>query len=417
MSRKILLSLTEGRVVRDLFHNQLFELLDEVDISVLVATPSANVPSFVENWTRQNVSFCLLKAHKWTPLHQRLYSIRKRLIRYAPGWVDKWMCIEDSLLANDKLVLGLFTQHEVRLAVLTHPMFHWEYPVYLAARQMRVPTLGILRSWDNLYQGLRIRPDSLAVWNSINYEEAQRFTAYSPDRLKILGSTQFDLYFKDNLSTRDDFVHSIGLNPEYPIITLATIGQLSPNLDETYMMDLLIEAIQNGTLQGSPQIICRLHPASKLEQFLKYEKYPFCKISYVRDYIPGMGWSMSPDEVIEVKNILYHSAVVVSPGSTITLEASIFDTPTVVPTFHGYLPEELSFTYHLNNHYKRLISEDLVPFAANSKELFEYVNKAIREPDWYSSQRKRMVQDYVHYTDGRSVERLRDLIIDMIGKS
>ena len=57
-------------------------------------------------------------------------------------------------------------------------------------------------------------------------------------------------------------------------------------------------------------------------------------LSYVDKYIPTLGWTMDNEDVDIMANILYHSDVIISPGSTVTIEAAIFDTPIVFPTFN-----------------------------------------------------------------------------------
>ena len=42
------------------------------------------------------------------------------------------------------------------------------------ARRHGVPTLGSVRSWDNILQHLTARPDALTVWNAMNAKELSR---------------------------------------------------------------------------------------------------------------------------------------------------------------------------------------------------------------------------------------------------
>ena len=69
-----------------------------------------------------------------------------------------------------------------------------------------IPTLGIVRSWDNVYKGIRRRPQQLAVWNTVNRDELLDLEGYRPDQVHIIGSPQFDPYFDadQNLEPRPD---------------------------------------------------------------------------------------------------------------------------------------------------------------------------------------------------------------------
>jgi len=53
-----------------------------------------------------------------------------------------------------------------------------------------------------------------------------------------------------------------------------------------------------------------------------------------------MRWWPSREEMFLAGNLLRHADVCISPGSTMTIEAAIFDTPTIVPTFNPLISEE-----------------------------------------------------------------------------
>ena len=242
---------------------------------------------------------------------------------------------------------------------------------------------------------------------------------YSPEKVFIIGATQFDPYFaQDSVWSREQLASVFRLDPSRPIITLAALGPFQHQYDETYLVDWLLDAINKGTIPADSQLICRLHPASRLEQFLPYTKFENVRLSYMTEYIPTLSWSMTREDVILVGNLLRHSDVVISPGSTITIETAIFDTPTIVPTFHTYQPEvaRRQYDWHLANHFGRLRDLDLVPIIENSEDLAPAIRHALEDRSWYRQQRKQLVEDYVQFTDGRSSDRLIDLITQLTGK-
>ncbi len=415
MKPRIALSITEGRVVRDLFENGMLEKLRSLNVEVLCLTPAARVPSFVERWSTPSVKFHTLEPYQLETGISRFLKVRQFLLKHKSPLLPFWhKQIQRFSRPDAELVKKL---HGVKLAIITHPMFHTEFPVFRAAEELGIPTLGVLRSWDNLYKGLRIIPDVLAVWNNVNRDEAVNLMGYKPDRVKVIGGAQFDPYFAPDASwTRAKFAEHFQLDASRPVIVLATLGAFLHQYDETYLVDWLLNEIENGNIPGKPQVVIRLHPASKLEEFQKYLSHPDVRISSIQGYIPSLGWTMSRADVIAVANLLCHASVVISPGSTITIEAAIFDTPTVVPLFHTYQPElgKIQYDFHLRNHFKRLRELDLVPFANTPEELLQSVNGALADRSWYCEQRSRLVKDYIHFTDGRSTERLVELIMDMV---
>ena len=414
---KILISFTEGRVVRDLLYNDLSSYLFMYGYSIELFTPAAKVPNFMEQWKQPSLNFNYLSPYLFKNREFRTLEIRKKMISKCPKLLPVWLRVEDKLFIKPcKEMVDQLKTLNPSLVVITNPMQQHEMEVFKAAKRLKIPTLGVVRSWDNLYKGLRIRPDDLAVWNPINADEAFNLMKYPKDKIHIIGSTQFDPYFdQSEVLDREKFTSKFYLDPKKPIITLATLGPFQHQYDETYLLDWLLNAINNSSIPSDSQIICRLHPASRLEQFLKYKNCPNVRLSYVEGYIPTLGWTMTKEDVFFVGNILRHSDVVISPGSTITIETAIFDTPTIVPTFHTYQPElgERQFSQHLSTHFRRLKENDLVPIIDKPEELILAINKALNDRTWYKNQREQLVKDYIYYTDGKSTRRLANLMMEL----
>jgi hypothetical protein len=414
MNPKIAISVTEGRVIRDLFENGFLDKLRVCHIDVICFTPGARVPSFVEQWLRPGITFHTLRPYELETSVSRSLKVRQIIVKYKSSLLPLWNKLDQKFSRPDVELMNQLDN--VRLAIITHPMFHTEFPLCRAALEMKIPTVGVLRSWDNLYKGLRIITDTLVVWNDVNREEAVSLMGYKLEQVKVIGGAQFDPYFATDASwTRAKFADYFHLDASRPVIVLATLGAFLHLYDETYLVDWLLSEIENDNIPGKPQVVIRLHPASKLEAFQKYLSHPDVRISSIQGYIPSLGWTMSRADVIAVANLLRHASVVISPGSTITIEAAIFDTPTIVPLFHTYQPElaKKQYDFHLHNHFKRLRELDLVPFANTPDELLYTVNRALLDKPWYRNQRSQLVTDYIHFTDGRSTERLVELITHM----
>lgn len=419
MKNSIALSITEGRVVRDLFHNGLLEMLNDEGHDVLIISPAARVPQFVQTWARPGVRFANLAPYKLTAYDNRLSKIQKRMLQFGKGALEGWMALERRLWKADPGLVALLKENNCSLAVITQPMFHSEIPVHTAAKALDLPTLGVVRSWDNLYRGLSIRPDILAVWNPVNRQEAIDLMLYSPERVVALGSAQFDAYFASETNwSREKFAQTLNLDPQRPILTLATTGSLLHMYDENYLVDFLLKAISDGRIPGRPQLVLRLHPASKVEYFSMYQGHADVRISYITGYIPTLGWTMTREDVIFMANLLRHSDVVVSPGSTITIETAIFDTPTVVPIFHTYQPELGKQLYDqvLSRHFKRVAALGLVPLIREPDGLITSINRCLSDRGWYREQRAQLVKDYINYTDGKSTQRLVELMVKLAGR-
>jgi CDP-Glycerol:Poly(glycerophosphate) glycerophosphotransferase len=415
LNQRVAVSITEGRSVRDLFYNGLLDYFNDAGFTVTVFTEAIAVPRFIEEWQRPGVEFAPLLPCEATSARSRAFWMRRRVARLGSPWLlQAWLAFEwHRYYPLRPEYIERFRRERPALLLTTHSHLHREGELLRAAHSVGVPTLGVVRSWDNVYKGIRSRPGCLAVWNEINREEVIRLEGYSPDAVEITGPSQFDLYFASGGEwTRERLASHFNLEPARPIILFASPGYFH-GIDETVWMDDLVRLLESDALEGRPQIICRLHPWSRLEHFLPYAAHRDVRLSYVERYWPALSWYMTREDILLVGNILRHADAVVTPASTITLEAAIFDRPTVVSTYHTYQPEQAGEFYGraFGMHFKRIRELDLVPVVERAEDFAGAINRCLREPGWYREQRARMVRDYVTYTDGSSTQRLFELAV------
>jgi hypothetical protein len=415
-TRQIAISITEGRAVRDLFYNGLLEQLGNGGWSIIVFTEATKVPAFIKKWQKPQVEFAELLP---VDVHRRRYyalKLRGLLKQWKADFLlRQYMEIERKCLYPPRQeYVELFRQQRPGLVVATNPLVPDEAELIHTAKALRIPTLGVVRSWDNVCKGLQIHTDHVAVWNPINRQEVIELERYSGTNIAVLGAPQFDPYFTpQGIWSREKLAAHFHLDPRRPIILYATMGYFAAGLDETCWMEMLLDQIDHGNIAGKPQVICRLHPLSRLEHFRRYANHPDVRLSFVDRYLPTLTWYMTREDVVLVGNIVRHADAVITPGTTITLEAAIFDRPTVVPIFHSYQPEIARAYFQsrmLDRHFRRLEELNLVPIIRSLEDFAPAINRCLRDPKWYQDQRTQLVRDYVHFTDGRSVRRLADLI-------
>lgn len=408
-NKTIVISFSEGNVVRNYFNQGLLDELQVAGYKIVFFTPAALVPSFVETYRQKGIEVIPLLHYTPSKWESRAERLRKKTGRYSVA-AERWLKAQEYRFYNN---LDFYIQHLQRLKpsflLFTNPMYRHEIPLFMAAKRLGLKNAGLLRSWDNLHKGVKFFPDKLLVWNEVNAAEASSLMGYKKDNIEIIGPCQMDPYFKkETIWAREAFCRHFQLDPNRTIITLATIGKLVHGYDENYIADQLVQMIQQKQIPGDPQLIIRLHPVSRYEEFLQYQDLPFVRISQVTGHIPTLGWTMSPEQVAEVANILKHSDVLISPGSTITIETAIFDTPTVFPVYHHYQPALGGYFYNtiLKRHHKRLKEQDLVPFVEQQEDLLPAILRFLEEPEWYREKRLKLVEDYICFMDGLSTERL-----------
>lgn len=412
------MSLSEGRLVRDLLCNGFLDSLLEAGREVTILSPANRVPSFTAKWQRPGLKFEHLYGFDDSISHlARSMRFRKRLARNGRRrLLTAWLNLERKYVFPPKAeYVALMKNLRPSLVVATNATTTNEAQVVSSAKSLGIKTLGVIGSWDRLHKFLYTRTDHVSVWNDLNRQEAVELEGFDSSVVHVTGPAQFDPYFDPaSRISKVDFCSSMGLDPGRAIIMLATAGSFMQGYDESYMLEWLMEQINSSAIPGRPQVICRLHPLSRLEQFLPWADHPDVRLSYIQGYIPTLGYTMSRDEVVQVSSMLRHSNLVITPGSTMTIEAAVFDTPVIVPVFHLYQQEMCERYYRtrvFGRHFGRIQQRNLVPILYGPTETLEAINRCIEEPGWMSEQRKELVQDYCQFTDGRSTPRLADLVL------
>jgi hypothetical protein len=183
----------------------------------------------------------------------------------------------------------------------------------------------------------------------------------------------------------------------------------------TEWLDNLLEAQESGAFVRPTQIVSRNHPGDPLGPFLnpKYQGRANLKLDMPKRWLRSLGWQMTREDVVYVANLLKHADVVVTPGSTFTLESAIFDTPAIQIAYSEILPEAVgtltSFTFV--KHYQGLIREGVVDIARSRSELVRMANEALTDPGKGRANRKRTVERWVGPTDGKASERLAEQVL------
>lgn len=293
------------------------------------------------------------------------------------------------------------------------------------AKRMGVKSISIVPSWDNLSSKGIIgeRPDKIAVWGDVMKTEAIEIHDYHEDDILIAGAPQFDwCAHKELFKSRDEFCTEMGLDPKKKIICYGTITpKYFPH--NTEIIEILADCIRRAVFSYPCQVLVRLHPqvvddgiwSDKLSDYLALEKkYPFirCDIPKVKK------WNniTPPDRAdgLHLAELLYHSDVCLNPGSTLTVDAAIEDTPVIGIGFDGHKekPYENSirrwydFTY-----YKPVIETGGVRIAHSKEDLVSLINAYLGNHSMDREGRKKIIDIECYKIDGKAGERIANYLL------
>jgi hypothetical protein len=425
------------------------------DLRVVLLSPLVADPAFVQEFAHPRVSYDLLPPHVPTGLEGRLLGIiqscfftvcqtdtlRIRAFKEFPnarswrrikrllgrvvapeGLGGDWYARADGLV-RDPAMEKLFARHQPSLVATASPgLMFAEVPVLRVARRASVPTMAVDLSWDNLTNKFLPprKVDRLVLWNETMREEAVRLHGYDRARVAVTGPPQFDSYFRDPRTGRDDFCRALGLDPSRRIITLATIPA-SKYGHHAFVIDRLIDAMSSGAIPESAQLLVRLHPRDETHFYAQYACRPHVIVEKAfRRTAARSGDGMDVDFMSEntrhLADTLYHSDVVLNVASTLAIEASIFDTPVVNIGFGADASSnrELMEWHYGTTHFQKVVRSGAVRVAQSSAEMVALINAYLADPARDRDGRRRIVGEQCEFTDGRSAERVAAEIVGQL---
>jgi hypothetical protein len=459
VTRSIFISVPHGTSAGNMLRSgALLDCVLESDpaLHVLLLSPMAKDPQFVREFERPRVTLIDQPAHVPAGLEARLLaivqasylsqgqteSVRIRLQEARANGIIRWLGVKGLLgralvqpftrsgsryALSDRLVShpameALFDKYQPVLVIAANPgLVFSEVPLLRTARRRGVRSMAIDPSWDNFTNKLiPVRQvDRLVVWNDIMKDQAVTLHGYAPDAIAVAGAPQFDPHFRAR-TPRAAFFERIGADPSRRLIALTTTPR-SLYSHHDHVLRALVAAMADGTLANA-QVLVRLHPRDEFEAYREFAGTPNVIIEKpFRDTVKvadGLAIDVMPEHQKHLGDTLCHADVVVNVASTISIEACIFDTPVVNINFDG--PGDTPYVksarrYYSFTHYVNITSRGAVRVAASPAELVAAVAAYLADPSLDAAGRKQVVLDQCQFTDGRSAERVVNLVLAELG--
>ena len=223
---------------------------------------TANVVRFLDptmeggSWTRNALMKTVLEKFKHPdakapikpdlpePVWQKLTTFTRDLERLLPPHPELEQAIRN-LRPDAVLLLSRIGKNSVELDVLK------------VARQLRIPSILLVWSWDNLTSKavLNEHPDHLLVWNDEMAWEANAYHGVAPERIKVVGAPLFDRFFEVARDAPD-------VRPTEPGLLYVGSSPYASD-DESAICDEWIAAIRHSPdpRLANARIVIRPHPA------------------------------------------------------------------------------------------------------------------------------------------------------------
>jgi SAM-dependent methyltransferase len=453
----ICLSITHGFQARNLLQTDVLPLLLEAGYHVTIIGPASGSAEFQAAFRRPGVRFSEVVAKPGrladffgsvrryalaNPKRNATYNLfnEKFLHSRKPRYVvlralnrllgrrralrDGWTALESALIPGRAMEAVLRKASPALLVTGTPGTEHLDALLLRAARRLGIPTLCVVLSWDNLTSKghMAVRPDRLVVWNERMRQEAVELHDYNPDEVDVAGVAHFDVYARPEQQLSGSAVcRRLGLDPARMILVFGTVSPylFRYNLE---VAELLARAVADGRISPPAQLVVRLHPQSisgiyaddvKAYRRLQEHYAGLMALDLPRVISSGLQWALPDDEMIWLASLLKRADVSLTVGSTLAIDAALCDTPIVGVAFDGFqrLPYRRSIrrTYDYT-HYRPLVETGGLRLAENEEQMIELVNRYLSDRDLDSDGRARIVREQAWKLDGRSGERVAQLI-------
>lgn len=325
--------------------------------------------------------------------------------------------IENLLLYNSARFRTYVKKYRPVLIVTCTPGFSpLEAEAIIMAKKNGLKTVAIDSSWDNFTSNaIQLRKtDYLICWNKVMKREAEKIHGYNPSTVFISGIYRFDHYFEPHLQdiTREEFIEGKKLDPKLKTLFLSTVP---PNTypPQYKVWREIIKMQQEKKFIENVNILIRLHPNDNIEKYKEFVGLKNVHIELAGKTKPktaesGHRIEMDKNDLDNLRYSLKYTDVNINFRSSLSLEATIYNKPIINIGLFGY-----SNRYNVD-WYIPIIKSGGVKLASNEKELFNFIQDYLKNPNMDSEGRKFIFDQYVKFRDGfsstRSIETLDKIL-------
>jgi len=460
--KTILVPIFNGIVARNFFRTDIYRnLISDFDIRIVVVIPSSKLEFYRKQFNKPKLilepldnigeirfgallaglAFNLLPTRTiWFRQYDRYLKygnyfnfLLKRSINFFLGpfqFPKKIIRFLDRFVPADEEVLALLKKYHPNLLFTPDIAFGVDRVFLRAAKRKNIPSMAMVRSWDNLTSKgvIQILPDKLIAYTERMKKQAIKYAGMPEKGIVVTGPPGYDDFFRKPSLSREEFFRKIGVDPVKRLILF------SPFYDRftgsaVKMINNLVDAIENGKLPRNIHLLVRYRPATPEIPEGVIKKSPYVSISKpCESYFPiktslmlaRKDWEFSEDDMQLLLHSLYFCDVMVNTFSTLTIDAAAFDKPSIGIRFDAdpACPEihSVKFVPDRHDHYKELEATGGVRLVRSMEELVRAINGYLENPRLDAEGRKKMREEQIQFFDGLSGKRVAEEIKKVIYK-
>ena len=352
------------------------------------------------------------------------WNWQRRVLRFISKLLPRFMTtadfftrIEALLLPNSPRLSAFVEQYKPSLIMTCTPGFTTiETEAIIFAKKNNLPTAAIDSSWDNYTSNsVQIRKtDYLVCWNKQMKKEAMELHHYPADRVFISGTYRFDHHFQSHTKeiSRDEFLKNKNLDPKLKTILICT---LPPNTypPQYQVWRDIIRMRDSDEFSEPVNLLFRLHPNDEPQRYKAFSGMKNVHIESAGRALNALlnthvKVEMDENDLDNLRYSLKYCDLNINFRSSLNLEASIYDMPSINLALHGYLPR-----YHVD-WYIPIVETGGLKLVTAETQLRDAVNAYLKNPKLDSEGRKKILSSHVGFYDGLSYQRSVDAIEEVI---
>ena len=254
-----------------------------------------------------------------------------------------------------------------------------------AAKDLGIPTIVALASWDNLTTKgtFHIYPDHVLVWNHSLLKEVVEIHNVPKEIITVTGAPTFDAWFDMNPKfDLDALCKQVGIDPKRPfLVYLSSSSSIAG--DETPFVTKFAVALRENERTRKFHVLVRPHPlnASIWDSF---------SMENVTIWPPGGDIPDTPESKQAYYDMLYHCQAVVGVNTSAFLEAAIVDKSCLTIMTDDYRHSQIEM-----GHFHHLLKGDFIEIAASFSDAAENLADILDGEDRKSENRRRFVRDFI----------------------
>lgn len=282
----------------------------------------------------------------------------------------------------------------------------------LEAKKRHIPIIGMIRSWDNITtKGLNmVVSDKLIVNTPKIKEEAIKYCDFNSKDISVVGIPHYDAYVTEQREPKEKLFREFNLDPNKTTVFFA------PPSDIYTQGDSVSYKIIKTLLAEDFQLIIRLYIVGKVDLG---DIVPIENKVAIDD--PGSGINFNNADLTgkdsHLADLLYHSDVVIAFASTLAIDAIVFNKPII---FIGFDGEENRLywkslrRFYDYDHQRSILKLGGIKLAKSPEELVRYTKDYLYNPNIDKEGRERILSERCWKLDGKSGERLANVLLEFI---